>query len=249
MIEPSLPKESAAWLYDQYPFDRFTRQRSFRDVFQDLNFLQTLDWIDHVPPTVFECFESFILVKHAESPQPEFQVLLFDESKPLAERIRDFCKLVAPDLSTQEFPAPIQPPLTKRLRLESFEIPRFSPPPWHVKPPFIKTLHVYLQPSIPSALKPWLWFSNEHFVVVYDAYPKARFHVLLMPKSESISSNQEVHELVSQCVAKMGVDHDQIRVGLHAIPSMIPLRKVFDPQHGQYSPFVNHRCSSHLRRL
>ena len=63
-------------------------------------------------------------------------------------------------------------------------IPAFRPPApsTHVPPPGAGFHHVLAQYMSPNCKSPFLWFHTEFAAVIYDAYPKAKRHILVIPK-------------------------------------------------------------------
>ena len=64
----------------------------------------------------------------------------------------------------------------------SISVPAFKPP--GVKPPQTSGwqggLSQYL--ARPSALQPFIFMDTREYMVIYDGYPKARIHLLMVPK-------------------------------------------------------------------
>ncbi|CAB1108398.1 unnamed protein product [Ectocarpus sp. CCAP 1310/34] len=91
---------------------------------------------------------------------------------------------------------------------------------------------------MPDELQREVFFSNDQCVVVYDGYPKSRYHLLLLPKpkfldvkqaselrrDEHLSSLRQLHATaaaVAEALSQQGAG--VIRCGYHGIPSLEPL--------------------------
>ncbi|CAM9127374.1 unnamed protein product [Ectocarpus fasciculatus] len=91
---------------------------------------------------------------------------------------------------------------------------------------------------MPAQLQREVYFSDDQCVVVYDGYPKSRFHLLLLPKpkfldvkqaselrrDEHLSSLRQLHATaaaVAGALSQQGAG--VVRCGYHGIPSLEPL--------------------------
>lgn len=246
-------EELREYLSENYPFEL----RRKTNLFASLAFLDTLDWINSVPASVLQSFLVFFLLKQAENPRSEFENLL-DESIPLCERITVFCKGLLPkNLTTkseEQQSIVVAPPRVPTPEVKVRLLPAVDTPPV-VKKKLKFTLPSYVAPPTPSGRIPFMpslalyttdpkyinshqvWFSNAEFCVVYDAYPKARFHFLILPKmskpaelralgSKDLDMVQRMYALAMDCVKLICDEHEEnveFRFGFHANPSLTPL--------------------------
>ena len=110
----------------------------------------------------------------------------------------------------------------------------------------------------PSSYRDEIFFMNEDFVVIYDGFPKARVHLLLMPRREDVDTISHLrrehlpmlHRLfaLSREIAFHLKSQDPSLVlgaGFHAIPSLSLLHCHLISQ-DMDSPFI--RRKSHVRR-
>ncbi|CAM9698538.1 unnamed protein product [Ectocarpus sp. 12 AP-2014] len=91
---------------------------------------------------------------------------------------------------------------------------------------------------MPLHLQREVYFSDDHCVVIYDGYPKSRYHLLLLPKTkfldvkqaselrrdEHLSSLRQLHATaatVAEALSQQGAG--VIMCGYHGIPSLEPL--------------------------
>ncbi|CAN0411320.1 unnamed protein product [Ectocarpus sp. 12 AP-2014] len=91
---------------------------------------------------------------------------------------------------------------------------------------------------MPAELQREVYFSDDHCVVIYDGYPKSRYHLLLLPKTkfldvkqaselrrdEHLSSLRQLHATaatVAEALSQQGAG--VIMCGYHGIPSLEPL--------------------------
>jgi len=95
-------------------------------------------------------------------------------------------------------------------------------------------LKVYLAKERPKEVKRCIFFENDEFVVIYDAYPKSRIHLLIMAKTEFIKGISvlipehipiirgmiDLSQIIISHFADLGIE---IWHGFHAIPSLSPL--------------------------
>jgi diadenosine tetraphosphate (Ap4A) HIT family hydrolase len=83
---------------------------------------------------------------------------------------------------------------------------------------------------------PWIIFSNDSLVVSYDKYPKARYHLLAIPKLElssiwdcqrhNLDSLQELVRVGHLIANSIQLDSGEVipfRLGFHAKPSLWPI--------------------------
>lgn len=98
-------------------------------------------------------------------------------------------------------------------------------------------LRAYLKEEVPSNLAERVYFSNCEFVAVYDAYPKAKVHLLIMPRPEILdckdlssvsAANTDVvsrmHALAEKIITQLQASHGgDFRAGYHVSPSLEPL--------------------------
>ncbi|CAN0091562.1 unnamed protein product [Ectocarpus fasciculatus] len=101
-----------------------------------------------------------------------------------------------------------------------------------------EVFHLFLKNCDHPALQDEIYYQDEQFMVIYDGYPKARYHLLLMAKPsfldvmrpsdlrrEHLPAVRRMHALgraVAKCLSQQGII-GEIRIGVHAIPSMEPL--------------------------
>lgn len=110
-----------------------------------------------------------------------------------------------------------------------------GPPPqsasWH------GGLMQYLQHA--TALKPYIFLETSEWMVIYDGYPKAKVHLLLLPKPSFTSVNAvtalrreahgerltRLHVEARRIVTKLQQDMSGLilRLGYHSVPSLQPL--------------------------
>jgi len=95
-------------------------------------------------------------------------------------------------------------------------------------------LKLYLQEDRPLELDRCIFFENDEFIVIYDAYPKSNVHLLIMSKGDYIANIGKLRPEHISCLRgmidlgnvitshfeKLGVE---IWQGFHAIPSLSPL--------------------------
>ncbi|CAN0353020.1 unnamed protein product [Ectocarpus sp. 6 AP-2014] len=100
-----------------------------------------------------------------------------------------------------------------------------------------EVFHLFFKNCDHPALQDQIYFQDERFMVIYDGYPKARHHLLLMPRPsfldvmrpsdlrrEHLSALRQMHALgraVAEHLSQQGIG--EIRIGVHAVPSMEPL--------------------------
>lgn len=101
---------------------------------------------------------------------------------------------------------------------------------------FTRVLYKYIEHPRDSMFEPYIFWEDSEFVVIYDVYPKARIHLLLLPKRQPIGS---IAKLTSNdlpllramdargkwlCDTLSLVDSHSRRIplrrGFHAIPSL-----------------------------
>ena len=124
----------------------------------------------------------------------------------------------------------------------SYSTTRSSPPPavdggWH------NALRVYLQHPRPMSIQSSVYCEDRSYVVIYDAYPKSRCHLLLLAKSHmpqlpSIAAitadtlyvlhdmQQRTEYIVASLMQQMQANSSrrlEFWVGFHALPSLQPL--------------------------
>ena len=116
--------------------------------------------------------------------------------------------------------------------------PTYSPP---AKPPqlsghFLSLLYQYVRVPRSPSITPAIFWEDDECAAIYDAYPKARVHLLLLPKRKQIKqigdlnrSNLDVLDMLEsrgKWIAQNLVIHDSrgvripLRLGFHAVPSM-----------------------------
>ena len=114
---------------------------------------------------------------------------------------------------------------------DGFVLPPFRAP--SIKPPMLAGLSLtpYLNPQLQGSHQPFVWFRTENMVVIYDGYPKARYHLLVIPIGTRIMA---VNELTSSNLPMVRIMHEigtkiatslqvPFRLGYHALPSLTPL--------------------------
>eukprot|EP01083_Nonionella_stella_P264292 896776_1 len=120
-------------------------------------------------------------------------------------------------------------------------VPEYDPPDRNLPSPagfnWRNALMAYLDPktSDPIVKRSTFW-GNDNFVVIYDKFPKARYHLLLVPRRKisghrSLSSTdglpllKEMHELAAWIVdgLKKCDQSATFRFGYHANPSLSQL--------------------------
>ncbi len=159
-----------------------------------------------------------------------------------------FHSLVHPNTRTERkdtAPPPTLPQARGDLpsSLTSIPLPSYAYPTtaWDGAPPGATSLQMYTRwPRTPS-LQRAVWCEDTTCVVIYDRYPKARVHLLVIPTSTSHSLNT-VSDLTSADLSLLGelkirveaiTDHlsaslhlprtTDFLVGFHSIPSLEPL--------------------------
>ncbi|CBN74191.1 FHA-HIT protein [Ectocarpus siliculosus] len=130
--------------------------------------------------------------------------------------------------------------VTKRKRALALPEYRRTPPtPVKGAGHWKAVLFQYLKDEpMPVELQREVYFSDNQCVVVYDGYPKSRYHLLLLPKpkfldvkqaselrrDEHLSSLRQLHATataVAEALSQQGAG--VIRCGYHGIPSLEPL--------------------------
>jgi len=112
-----------------------------------------------------------------------------------------------------------------------WDIPPYSAP--SRTPPRLPglSLHPYLAPSPAADYRVFVWFRTEEFVIIYDGYPKARYHALVIPANRSARSLRDLTSRDAEWVATMHrlgramaeKMHIKCQIGYHAVPSLTPL--------------------------
>ena len=93
------------------------------------------------------------------------------------------------------------------------------------------SLTVFLNEYSGKAYDPFRWFSVKNLCVIYDAYPKAKYHALIMTsvkiiaqvrdlRTEDFDLVRQMHQLAQAIVKKWNVE---CLIGYHAVPSLTPL--------------------------
>lgn len=104
-----------------------------------------------------------------------------------------------------------------------------------IKPPFLpnRSLAPFLVPAPRSPFDSFVWFRQNNNVVMYDGYPKARIHVMVLPiplssitgvrdlTHEHFLAIKSAHDLAKEIIAKF--PGTSFQVGCHALPSLTPL--------------------------
>ena len=91
----------------------------------------------------------------------------------------------------------------------------------------------------PERFSQWIYFEDEHTRVIYDAYPKANVHLLVLPLNDLLPtqvSEFNLHHLpelkkahniargIAECInERHGVKFWNCKIGYHAKPSMSDL--------------------------
>lgn len=222
--------------HEREPLQRHLRERvpfGVSNPFTTLASFASGEWVRQVPVEVLQSFQLFCLQRQLECPRKEFECFQVDGD--LASQVSAVLAQSAPTPTptTAVVVAASQPdaPMQVRKRIK-FGLPPFVAPASSTKPEFQTTLQPYLTMSSPS---PWIWFQNPDFVVVFDAFPKAEFHFLILPKLVGAGDLTEVkdlgiiermHALANECVEHIKQEHrtnTAFRVGFHARPSLKPL--------------------------
>eukprot|EP01041_Mallomonas_annulata_P007600 gene7600-15573_t len=105
-----------------------------------------------------------------------------------------------------------------------------------------RVLYSYLRPPpLPPHLQQAVFYQDDICIVVYDAYPKAKVHLLLMLKYDLQPVAENVRELVPSHLSRLQASHrvarriasstavhsagggHRVLLGYHAIPSLLPL--------------------------
>jgi aprataxin len=126
----------------------------------------------------------------------------------------------------------------------SEDLPEYCPPPMRLSVPRLPdaSLKGYFNPIIEDVYKEFFWFrrprvqpslalsKEEPMVVLYDAFAKAKFHVLVLPSLRIQNVRQlerkdlwilkQAHELGRAIAEKLG---GEFQLGYHALPSLTPL--------------------------
>jgi aprataxin len=99
-------------------------------------------------------------------------------------------------------------------------------------------LRQYLSEGRNPALEPWIYYEDESAVVIYDAFPKAKLHLLLLSKPLATVAGvaelraahagelNQLHSLGKQICESLEGSPDitlPLRMGYHALPSLEPL--------------------------
>ena len=110
--------------------------------------------------------------------------------------------------------------------------PPYSPPsaPAPTNGPFTNFLYAYIQHPRPPPLQPYVFWEDEDFAVIYDAFPKSRIHLLLVPKRHRIDSiinlNSSHIPVIDEMDKRAGWLCDNIAVN-DSNGRRIPLRRGF----------------------
>eukprot|EP01084_Bolivina_argentea_P245718 411307_1 len=118
---------------------------------------------------------------------------------------------------------------------EEFPTYRFPgrPPPCSQRNNWRQALYIYLGKG--QRREEAVYYENEVAVVIYDGFPKAQKHLLLLPKQlpgvktpndlqrGHLETLREIHSLAARVAAHLEKDGGSTKVGYHALPSMEPL--------------------------
>ena len=70
-----------------------------------------------------------------------------------------------------------------------------SGPPPRPSGHFSTLLYAYIRTPRPSSLQDSVFFEDEQFTIIYDAYPKARVHLLMLPRKKQIAQVADLSQL------------------------------------------------------
>jgi aprataxin len=113
------------------------------------------------------------------------------------------------------------------------DIPPYDPFPVTSQPPALPGLS--LRPFLSGNVKPpyrrLLWFNAFDNVVIYDGYPKAQYHLLVVPTKRQVNAVTELRPSDLEMVRTMHYIGKHIaskfqatfQLGYHALPSLTPL--------------------------
>jgi aprataxin len=112
-------------------------------------------------------------------------------------------------------------------------VPPYAPPTGGVATTgnWKKALLAYLEPVRMAAINPNIFYEDARCVVLYDKYPKARFHLLLIPKAriDAVADLRREHVPELEAIksradwvmtALSGSSGVEFRAGFHAVPSL-----------------------------
>lgn len=131
--------------------------------------------------------------------------------------------------------------ITSEMNRALVALPVYSNP--KTDPPVFTNLHralrVYLKEEISAERKIRIYYRDDDFVVIYDAFPKAKAHLLLIPRPSTLlgevqemcglngkhkSELERFHRFAHR--VKMEVEKEKgvvMKMGYHIIPSLTPL--------------------------